>query len=107
MDLLLEAGPIASREGSKLEFLRKPIVTCDFPGMGRTPCSPFVYAHACYNISQHIKPCHTIALHCIVLVFIVYSATFMCFTTNQFAQKFNILSNLIAYFVKICNIYFK
>ena len=64
MDLLLEAGQIASREGSKLEFLRKPIVTCDFPGMARTPCPPppppAVYAHACHNISQHIKPCHTI-----------------------------------------------
>ena len=30
---------------------------------------------------------------------------FLCFTTNQFAQKFKILANLIIYYVNICNIY--
>ena len=29
---------------------------------------------------------------------------FLCFTTNQFAQKFEFLANLITYFVKMCNI---
>ena len=103
MDLLLEAGPIASREGSKLEFLRKPIATCDFQGMARTPCPPLytpMHGITYHNTLNHAKP-----LHCIVLVFIVYSATFLCFTTNQFAQKLKILANLIAYFVKICTIY--
>ena len=30
---------------------------------------------------------------------------FLCFTTNQFEQKFKCLDNLITYFVNICNIY--
>ena len=37
-------GPIASRGGrgggSIPEFLRKPIATCEFPGVVRTPQSP-------------------------------------------------------------------
>ena len=32
-------GPIASQEGSVLEFLRKPIANYDFPG-GGGPCPP-------------------------------------------------------------------
>ena len=32
---------------------------------------------------------------------------FLCFTTNQFAQKLKFLANLITYLVNICNIYFK
>ena len=37
---------------------------------------------------------------------IIYSLhrPFRCFTTNQFAQKFNFLADLITYFVIICNI---
>ena len=29
---------------------------------------------------------------------------FMCFTTNQFAKKFEFLANLTTYFVNMCNI---
>ena len=38
---------------------------------------------------------------------IVLLRSFLFFTTNQFAQKFKILANLIliTYFVNICNIY--
>ena len=32
-------GPIASQRGSEPEFLRKQLVTCDFPG-GRDPSPP-------------------------------------------------------------------
>ena len=31
--------------------------------------------------------------------------TFLCFTTNQFAQKFKFLANLITYFANMRNIY--
>ena len=31
---------------------------------------------------------------------------FLCFTTNQFAQKLKFVANLIKYFVNICNIYY-
>ena len=30
---------------------------------------------------------------------------FLCFTTNQIAQKLIFLANLITYFVNMCNIY--
>ena len=30
---------------------------------------------------------------------------FMCFTTNQFAQKLKFLANFITYYVNICNSY--
>ena len=30
---------------------------------------------------------------------------FLCFTTNQFAQKFKFFANLMTHFVNICNIY--
>ena len=31
--------------------------------------------------------------------------SFLCFTTNQFAQKLNVFANFITYLVNMCNIY--
>ena len=41
------------------------------------------------------------------MIYFSYSllGPFMCFTTNQFAQKLEFFANLVAYFVNICNIY--
>ena len=43
----------------------------------------------------------------VILYIFTYSLLhpFLCFTTNQFAQKFEFLANLITHFVNIYNIY--